>query len=292
MKRRALLVGLFWTATLYAQGQATVTIFDTKTHGLAIALRTPGGAMWLIDTGLRPTRDYYAARDTVTPFLKQAGVTELAGVVISHPHADHFAGLPYLMENFRIGQLVDAGYEEIGGVELQAYRKIRAEAVARGVTSTIVRQGAKIRMDRALEADVLWPPPGLHRPDPSKQDDALYNSNSIVLRVRHGDNVLLFPGDHHGLVDLARRVGPETLLSTLLVAPHHGLNSTPAMAAATRPKVVVAACLNEYPGPSPNPAKLTAEAFATVGSQVYLTPRHGDVTVVSDGRTLVVRTAR
>jgi len=30
-------------AALFAQGQVTVTVFDMKTHGLAIVLRTPAG---------------------------------------------------------------------------------------------------------------------------------------------------------------------------------------------------------------------------------------------------------
>jgi len=162
------------------------------------------------------TGDYYAARDTVTPFLRSAGVTELAGVLISHPHADHFAGLPYIMENFKIGQLVDAGYEEIGGSELETYRKIRAEAVTRGRSgcgSAGVEggDGCGARGGGAVAAR------GLHRPDPTRPDDAAYNANSIVLRVRHGANVLLFPGDHHGIVDLAKRVGQEKLNCALLV---------------------------------------------------------------------------
>ena len=63
------------------------------------------------------------------------------------------------------------------------------------------------------------------------------------------------------------------------------------MAAATKPKIVIAASLKEYPQgekPAIRPYELTKEAFGPVGSEVYSTWVHGDITVVSDGKTLKV----
>ena len=293
MLRSSLL--LFAAAGLFAQGQLTVTVFDFKVHGLAIALQTPGGKTWLIDAALRPKDDYYSVREVIVPFLKSAGVKAVDGVLISHPHGDHYGGFPYLLENYKIGQLVDAGYDEIGGSELETYRKLRAQYVAGGGKSVIVKLGSRISLDPDLEAEILWPPEGLSRPDPTKKDDALYNANSIVLRVRHGSNVFMFPGDNHGISGMAKRVDPEKLKCDVLVAPHHGLNSNASMAAATKPKIVIAASLKVYPQgekPAIHPYELTKEAFVPVGSQVYSTWAHGDITVVSDGKKLKVTTAR
>ena len=290
MRRRSLLL-LLLGAGLHAQGPFTVTVLDFKTHGLSIVLQMPGGGNWLLDTALRPKDGYYSARDVIGPFLKSAGIKALDGVLISHPHGDHYGGLPYILENYRIGQLVDAGYDEIGGNELETYRKLRAQYIAGGGKSVIVKQGAKLLLDAGLEAEILWPPEGLSRPDPSKKDDALYNANSIVLRVRHGANVFLFPGDQHGLVNMAKTLGPEKLKCDVLVAPHHGLNSTAAMAALTRPKIVVVASLKEYLNPTIHPYELTSEAFAAARSEVYATWSRGNITVVSDGKTLRTTTA-
>jgi beta-lactamase superfamily II metal-dependent hydrolase len=64
------------------------------------------------------------------------------------------------------------------------------------------------------------------------------------------------------------------------------------MAAATKPKVVVVASLREYKNPLIRPYELTQGAFELVGSTVYATWVHGDITAVSDGKTLEVTTAR
>lgn len=286
----ALLLGA--GAGLFAQGQLTVTVLDCKLHGLAVVLQTPGGKTWLVDTGPSPKGDNDSARDIIAPFLKNAGVKTLDGILISHPHGDHRGGLPYLMEHYRIDRLVDAGYDEIGGAELESYRKLRTQYVAGGGKSVIVKLGSKVSLDPELDAEVLWPPAGLHRPDPKRKDEALYNSNSIVLRVRHGANVFLFPGDNHGIAGLAKFVDPQKLICDLLVAPHHGLNSIPAMAAATKPKFVIVASLKEYLNPLIRPYELTRSAFEPAGSTVYATWTHGTITAVSNGRTLQVTTAR
>ena len=196
------------------------------------------------------------------------------------------------MEHYPIGQLVDGGYDEIGGGELESYRKLRAQYVAGGGKSVVVKLGSKLALDPELDAEILWPPSGLHRPDPTKKDDQLYNANSVVLRVRHGAIVFLFPGDNHGIAGVAKFVDPEKVKCDLLVAPHHGLNSSAAMAAATKPKIVVVSSLKEYQNPLIRPYELTQGAFELVGSKVYATWVHGDITAVSDGKTISVTTAR
>lgn len=279
---------------LFARGEFTVTVLDFKTHGLAAVLRTPGGKIWLVDTGQGPKGEYSAARDAVAPFLERAGVKALDGIVISHPHADHYGGLPFLMEKYKIGQLVDGGYKEMSGGEIEGYRKIRARYVDGGGKSVFVKTGDKLEIDPELEAEILWPPPGLMRSTSASKDvePYNYNGNSVVLRVRHGSNVFLFPGDNHGIAGVAKLVAPEKIQCDLLVVPHHGLNSNATMAAATKPKFAIVSSLEQYDTPAIHPFELTKEAFEPVGAKVYATWAHGDITAVSDGKTIRITTAR
>lgn len=288
--RLALFVGV--GGSVFAQGRFTLTVIDCTTHGLAIVLQTPGGKTWLVDTGLRPKDDHFPARDAIAPFLQRAAVKALDGVLISHPHGDHYGGLSHVLESYPVGQLVDAGYDEIGGGELEAYRQLRGRYIQTGGKSVIVRLGSKVDLDPELEAEILWPPPGLYRPDPAKKDEQLYNANSIVLRVRHGANVFLLPGDHHGIAGMARFVPAGKLKCDFLVAPHHGINSNAAMAQATRPRYVVVSAKREQPTDKERPYELTQTAFAPLGAKVFATSVHGNITAVSDGRTIRMLTAK
>jgi competence protein ComEC len=301
-KRTLLLVlsGLIWLAAssqepLFAQAdpaaaaaRLVLTILELRWHGLAVVVETPNGGTWLIDTGERSRPQYWDARDTVAPFLTAKNVADIAGIVISHPHGDHFGGLPYFVERFRIKQLVDAGYEAIGGAELQEYRKMRLKYIEGGGQHIPVKAGARLSWGAGLEVQVLSPPSGLIHPESGRavSDDALYNDNSVVLRVRHGKNVFLFPGDIGKLGQdyLLRQCRADMLKAALLVAPHHGFGSYPSFAEAVRPEVVVASCLDDYPKSAVrSPGRRATEIFGEVGAKVYVTPWDGDVEVSSDG---------
>lgn len=286
---------LFTVSTgLLAQGEFRVTVLDCTLHGLVAVMKTPTGKTWLVDTGPGPKADFYAARDVIAPFLEGAGVKALDGIIISHPHGDHRGGLPFFIEKYKVGQLVDGGYQEISGGEMETYRQHRAQYVASGGTSVFVKTGDKIQLDTDLEAEILWPPPGLYRSERISKDGEPYNynANSVVLRVRHGSNFFIFPGDNHGIAGLSKFMEPDKLKCDLLVSPHHGLNSNAAMAAATKPKFVLIASLKEYNNPTIHPYELTKEAFEPVGSTVYATWAHGDITALSDGKTIKVTPAR
>jgi len=289
-----LLLALSLSTRLFAQGEFTVTILDVKDHGLCAVLKTPGGKTWLVDTGRGQANDFLAARDVITPFLERAGVKALDGIVISHPHADHYGGLPFFIENHKIGQLVDGGYKEMSGGEIEGYRKIRARYTDGGGSSVFVKTGDKLQLDPELEAEILWPPPGLLRSERITKDGEPYNynANSVVLRVRHGANVFLFPGDNHGIAGLAKFMDPEKLKCDLLVSPHHGLNSNASMAEATKPKFTIVSSLKAYQNPEIHPFELTKQAFEPVGTKVYATWAHGDITAVSDGKTIQITTQR
>jgi beta-lactamase superfamily II metal-dependent hydrolase len=158
--------------------------------------------------------------------------------------------------------------------------------------------GDSLDWDEQLDVDVLSPPRtflGLDS-DPGKiSEHSLLNGNSLVLRVRHGENVFLFPGDAYGMGQrfILSQVPAEKLRMTVMTAPHHGFNTSPEFAAATRPAVVIASCLADYPGSEiRSPADQAIKMYAPVGSRVYATCRHGRIQVVSDGRTIHVKTER
>ncbi len=278
------------------KGRLTVTWLDMPVHGLAAVVETPGGKVFLVDTGgvkKAQEQDYNAGRDAISPFLKARGYTEIAGIVISHPHGDHFGGAEWLLQNWPVKEFVDHAYEGRG--QSLSYTRLRGLAVQRGGVHHAVHAGDKLDWDPALTMEVLSPPATFlsTEADPAKiSEHGLLNSNSIVLRVQFGDNVFIFPGDAYGGAyeqSLKANVPPEKLRATVLTAPHHGFNPGVEFPRLTQPKYVVASCIADYPSnagtPNPrSPGDRAIEVFGAVGAEVFVTAFQGNIQAVSDGR--------
>ncbi len=311
-----------------AQGKLTVTWLDMAAHGLAVVVETPGGKVFLIDTGgtkQSGTENYNAGRDTIAPFLTAHRHKEIAGITISHPHGDHYGGAGWLLENWKVREFVDNGYEGRG--QTDAYKQLRTVADQRGgvyllqqrqaaeraaLQATVetragayraVVAGARLEWDPALIVEVLSPPAEFlgTAADPKKiSEHGLLNQNSIVLRVQHGKNVFLFPGDCYGgsfEQHLKATVTPDRLKTTVLTAPHHGFNPGTNFPKMVMPQVVVASALGDYPAnattPYPrSPGTHATKVFGALGAKVFVTAWHGNVQVVSDGETVTTTVQR
>lgn len=314
-----------------APGKLTVTWLDLPVHGLAVVVETPSGKVFLIDTGgTRAAKpggepDYNSGRDAIAPFLQARGHSEIAGIAISHPHGDHYGGAAWLLENWKVRAYLDNGYTGRGQTE--GYLKVRTTAQqtagvyllnqAAAAQAGVLRDAAQKRggnyravvagevldWDPALTVEVISPPAEFlsTKSDPAKiSEHGLLNSNSVVLRVQHGKNVFLFPGDCYGgafEAHLKANVTPERLKTTVLTAPHHGFNPGTNFPKWTQPQIVVASALGDYPGnadtPNPrSPGTRAHKVFGALGANVYVTAWHGNVQVVSDGDTVVATIQR
>ncbi len=280
------------------KGKLTVTWLDLPVHGLAAVMETPSGKVFLIDTGgTRSSPEYNAGRDAIAPFLKERGYDRIEAISISHPHGDHYGGAEWLLNNWKVGQFIDHNYEGRG--QSLSYTRLRGLAVERGGVHTAVHFGDKLDWDSELSVEVLSPPADFLDPnsDPAKvSDHGLLNSNSIVLRVQHGKNVFIFPGDSYGGTfekHIKANVPPEKLKATVLTANHHGFNPGYDFPKLVMPKYVVASCLADYPGNANttnprSPGDNAMKFYGALGAQVFVTAFHGNITAVSDGTTVTM----
>lgn len=290
---------LLLPSLLRAQGKMTVTWLDTSVHGLAVVLKTPAGKVYLIDTGgVRDKPDFNSGRDAIAPFLQAQGCSEIAGIVISHPHGDHYGGAEWLINNWKVGAFIDHNYEGRG--QSLSYTRLRGLAVQHGGVHQAVHFGDTLDWGPDLKVEVLSPPKDFLDPnsDPAKvSDHGLLNSNSVVLRVEHGKNVFIFPGDSYGGTfekHIKASIPPEQLKATVLTANHHGFNPGFDFPKLVMPKYVVASCVADYPGnantPYPrSPGDNAIKVYGALGAQVFVTAFHGNVTAESDGQTVTMK---
>lgn len=179
-------------------------------HGLAVVIETGGGRAVLYDCGR--IRDPSVGRRVIAPALWARGVRRLDAVVLSHADADHYDGLPDLLDRIPVAVvLVPEGFAGPANPGAAALLDL---VRSRGVAVRTVAAGAAWSAG-ATRFAVRHPPAGW-------KPEALDNARSVVLDVAWGGRHALLTGDLDGpgLAALLARSSDGPV--DLMLAPHHG----------------------------------------------------------------------
>ena len=140
--------------------------------GNSVLFVSPSGESVLIDTGnVAPG----AVRDAerIMAALKDAGVTQIDHLIITHWHGDHFGGLAELAARIPIKQFIDHGPNVQPGAAADEFLQKTYPALYAKATHTVVKPGDKIPVAGldwlivASAGQVLKTPlPGAGKPNP------------------------------------------------------------------------------------------------------------------------------
>ncbi|MBV8318942.1 MAG: ComEC/Rec2 family competence protein, partial [Planctomycetaceae bacterium] len=178
-------------------------------HGLAVVIQSPDGRAVVYDCGRM--RDPNVGRRILAPALWSRGVRHIDAILLSHADADHYNGLPDLLERFSVGAVriapgFDRGTDPAVAQLLQAVRARRIPI--RTIAAGDAWEAAGVRVS------VLHPPAA---GSPLDRD----NDRSVVLDLESDGRHLLLTGDleQAGLSQLVSHPGGPF---DVLLAPHHG----------------------------------------------------------------------
>ena len=160
------------SGTAAAQGRASKTldiyVVDVE-GGNATLIVAPSGESLLIDTG-NPSNGRDAER--IIAAAKDAGVTQIDHLIITHYHADHIGGLPELVPRIPIRHFIDHGpnIDPMGsGAKFEAvYKEMYAKAkhtVAKP-GDRIPIAGVDVRVVTSNGETIKAPLPGAGSPNP------------------------------------------------------------------------------------------------------------------------------
>ena len=102
----------------------------------------------LVDGGPDPDRLLVALDARVPPWDRRIDL-----VVLTHPHEDHVAGLPLVLERYRVGQVVEPGHARAGAPATRRSRRSSRRAARRAGR---LAAGDRFTLD-GIAFDVLWP---------------------------------------------------------------------------------------------------------------------------------------
>jgi competence protein ComEC len=274
------LVGLLLVYHVNIDNRLQVSFLDVG-QGDATFIRTPQGKTLLIDAGGGPS-DYSldAGKAVVAPFLLYKWIKHLDQVILSHPHHDHYGGMPYIMENFSIGEFWDTA----GGFRSDSFKsKMERRIEKKGLITRNIEAGNSFDLDREIKLEVLHPP---------KLNSYKTNNRSIVLRLIYKNVTFLFTGDIEEKAEVDLVATGADLTAMVLKIPHHGANTSNSIAfiRAVQPDYAVL-FRSSYPKNNYTDWGILRR-YRDLGIRVLETGREGCVTFYSDGNTLWLETAR
>ncbi len=264
-----------WSAAIRAGAPAGLEVrFLDVGQGDAALVRAPDGGTVLIDGGPDP--------EQVATDLAALGVKRLDLVVATHPHLDHFTGLPAVLARFPTGLLLDSGCHPPESRSLP-YRAFLTAVRQEGVPERHPHRG-DVFLVGALRFDVLSP----DRCWDGTNSDA--NNDSLVLLLSYGRDRVLFANEPEASAQQIMLHDHEPITAQVLNVPHHGAGTSiePFFRAVHETVAVVSVGPNDYRHPIP---RVLDQLHAT-GARVFRTDRSGDVVVTFADRALLVRTGR
>jgi competence protein ComEC len=246
---------LLAAATVAAQGRTTFDIYVVDVEGgNAVLFVTPAGESVLIDAGNLDG----AARDAgrIVEAVKDAGLSRIDHLIITHWHADHFGGLAELAKQVPIREFIDHGPNVQPGAVADQFLSTIYPGLIRGAAHRVAKPGDRIPLTGvewqivASAGAVLKTPlsgAGARNPECGSYEAADNNAEdpmSVGSYITFGRFRTVHLGDLTRNMEFALMC-PMTLLPPVhvMLGMHHGQESSnsPVLTHALRP---VAAIMN------------------------------------------------
>jgi len=219
----------FMTNNELVEGELKIHLIDVG-QGLSVFIKTRNHQL-LYDTGARHSESFDAGKNIIIPFLKSQNVLSLDALVVSHGDNDHSGGANSILRKLAVNKVYS------GARPKRWYHKKTVSCVSGQTWS--------------------WDGVYFEFLHPVKIHNIGGNNNSCVLQVSIGSQRILLTGDIEAKAEKALVARfRQGLQSNLLIAPHHGSNtsSSQAFIDSVSPQVVWVAngYRNRYGFPHPN----------------------------------------
>jgi len=266
-----------WTGDLSYNGRQLRIVFLDVGKGDSAIVQFPVSGTMLVDGGSGGVEGMAdTGKSVVAPYLWNNGIRRLDAVVVTHFHEDHLGGLLYILENFKVGCVIDNG--EPSFADMALYEKYTEIVKKNKIRRMIVNDGDEITGFGHAKIFVLNPVKAARDTDP--------NDSSLVLKIIYNDFSALFCGDISSRVMDRMMAYGDFLKSDIVKIPHHGGDVGDKIVAKrffdlVSPRVSVTSAGGRYR--FSKISKKTQELVDSLDSINYQTKKQGAISVISDG---------
>lgn len=264
---------LLWAIASAWAGTIRVDVLDVG-QGDSILIRTPANKTILIDAS--------EGRADVIGQLQREGVDHLDLVIATHPHADHIGGMEAVVRAIPPKLYTDNGLPHT----TQTYTNLMKAIEEGNIAYRAAEKGQVYNLDDGARLEVLNP-----TTTPLSDTRSDLNANSVVTRLVHGDDCILFVGDSEEPTEDLLLDGGIGQCDVLKVA-HHGSrhSSTSRFLGAVQPKFALISV--GMPNRYRHPGQEALDRLRAAGAKIFRTDLEGRLRVLSTGRGMTIETER
>ncbi|MFA7600964.1 MAG: MBL fold metallo-hydrolase [Patescibacteria group bacterium] len=197
-------------------------------------------------------------------------------LIITHPHDDHIAGIPLLLEKYKIEKIIFTGIE----CETPLYQEILKQIKNKKIDLLIPQEKQKIILGKKCELNFLYPQESLN-----KKTIENLNNSSIINQLKCNGIISLFMGDAEEIVEKKILEKNYNLKSDILKIGHHGSISSSHQEFLEKVKPKISIIMVGEKNKFNHPHLRTIKKLQKIGSLIFRTDLNGTITVkVEEGK--------
>ena len=211
--------------------------------------------------------------------IKSLKIDIIDYLILTHPHEDHIGGAKDVIEYCTVKNVIMPKLSADNMVTTYSYESLLEAIAEYNINAIPAEPGYEFELNDA----------SVHIFSPLQQDENL-NNMSVVLKVIYGETSFMFQGDAEKKVENALLKTDYDLTADVLKVGHHGSNTSSAdkYLKAVNPKVAIVSCGKDNSYGHPHDEVL--ERIENNDIDTYITAVSGDITLVSDGKTIKIST--
>jgi beta-lactamase superfamily II metal-dependent hydrolase len=236
-------------------------------QGDSLLIQTPSDKTILIDGG--PPE----AGDKIVSYLEEQQIDSIDLLVATHPDIDHIGGLPYVMKEFKVKNILDSGKLHSTRTYAAYLHQIRKQ----NIPVHIAMENEKIRLDPELSIRVL------NTYGATKSN----NQSSIVLKLTYEEVDFLLMSDIE-MEQEKELMDKHDLQAEIIKVAHHGSNTSTSSSflQAVNPETALLTYSKE--NDFGHPVDRVIDNLNNINAMIYSTAGYGDIVIRTDGKSYVV----
>ncbi len=203
-----LMISIWFSVLFYKDNKYLKVVFLDVGQGDSIYIEAPNGKQILIDGG--PDARVLSKLSKAMPFADRS----IDMVLVTHPDLDHIGGLPLILNNYKVSNILENGADG----DSEAYSFLEEKIKKKNINKIIAKKGMRLLIDKDknIYFDILYP----------DRDVSVLDSNdgSIVGKLVYGNKSFMFTGDASLYVEniIEWNENKNITKSNVLKLGHHG----------------------------------------------------------------------